>query len=94
MVTRCLDTPRYYNNVGLMTVRHLGEFEQLLLFALLRLDGDAYGVTIRQSIESRTRRSVPLGQVYTVLQRLESRGLVSSRVGDPTPERGGRRKRF
>ncbi|MCG8468694.1 MAG: PadR family transcriptional regulator [Gemmatimonadetes bacterium] len=74
--------------------RSLGEFEQLLLFALLRLEEDAYGVTIRRDIERRTGRSVRVGQVYTVLQRLEDRGLVRSWVGDPTPQRGGRRKRF
>jgi PadR family transcriptional regulator PadR len=77
-----------------MTTNHLGEFEQLLLFALLRLEDDAYGVTIRREIERRTSRSVAVGAVYTALQRLEDRGLVSSRVGEPTPERGGRRKRY
>lgn len=73
---------------------HVGEFEQLLLFALLRLGDDAYGVTIRREIERRTDRTVSVGAVYTALQRLEDRDLVSSRVGEPTPERGGRRKRF
>jgi len=73
---------------------HLGEFEQLLLFALLRLEDDAYGVTIRREIERRTSRSVAVGAVYTALQRLEDRGLVSSRIGEPTAERGGRRKRY
>lgn len=76
-----------------MTV-HLGEFEQLLLFALLRLEDGAYGVTIRREVERRTNRSVAVGAVYTALQRLEDRGLVTSRVGEPTPERGGRRKRY
>lgn len=76
------------------STNHLGEFEQLLLFALLRLEDDAYGVTIRREIERRTNRSVAVGAVYTALQRLEDRGLVTSRVGEPTPERGGRRKRY
>jgi len=92
-----LDTSHYYNNVVLMPVsnpKYLGEFEQLLLFALLRLGDEAYGVTIRQEIEARTARPVPVGQVYTVLQRLEDRGLVISRQGEPTAERGGRRKRY
>ena len=74
--------------------KSLGEFEQLLLFALLRLEDNAYGVTLRREIERRTNRSVPVGQVYTVLQRLEYRRLVTSRVGEPTAERGGRRKRY
>lgn len=74
--------------------QHLGDFEQLLLFALLRLEGDAYGVTIRRDVERRTGRPVSLGAVYTALRRLERRGLVRSHVGEPTPERGGRRKRY
>ncbi len=74
--------------------KYLGEFEQLLLFALLRLEGKAYGVTIRQEIERRTMRTVAVGQVYTVLQRLEHRALVSSYIGAPTAERGGRRRRY
>lgn len=73
---------------------HLGEFEQLVLFALLRLRDDAYGVTIRQQIEQRTGREVSSGAVYTTLSRLEGRALVTSRVGDTTPERGGRRRKY
>lgn len=73
----------------------LGEFEQLLLFALVRLpDEQCYGVPIRDEIERRTGRSVSAGAVYTALDRLSERGFVSSRLGAPTPERGGRRKRF
>jgi PadR family transcriptional regulator len=72
----------------------IGEFEQLILFALVRLGADAYGVTIRQEIEDRTGRSVSSGALYTALDRLERRGLVASRLGDPTPERGGKRKRL
>lgn len=72
----------------------LGDFEQLLLFAVLRLGDDAYGVRIRQEIEARTARSVSSGAVYTGLDRLRTRGLVSSRESDATPVRGGRRKRF
>lgn len=71
----------------------LGEFEQLVLFAVLHLD-DAYGVRIRQEIESRTGRAVSAGAVYTTLERLEARGLVASSWGEPTPERGGKRKRY
>ena len=74
--------------------RALGEFEQLILFALIRLGSDAYGVTIRQDIEGRTGRAVSPGALYTALDRLETRGLVASRLGDPTPLRGGKRKRL
>ena len=73
---------------------YLGEFEQVLLFALIELDDDAYGGRIRALIEQRTGRSLSPGAVYTALDRLESRGLVSSTLGDPTPQRGGKRKRF
>lgn len=71
----------------------LGEFEQLVLFALVALGDTAYGASVRREIESRTGRSVSAGAVYTVLERLESNDLVSSWVGEPTPERGGRRKK-
>lgn len=78
-----------------MTKRGLGEFEQLILLALLELAADdAYGVPIREAIERRTSRRVSTGAVYTALDRLTKRGLVSSRLGEPTPERGGRRKRI
>jgi PadR family transcriptional regulator PadR len=72
----------------------IGDFEQRILFALIRLESDAYGVTIRAEIEGRTGRAVSPGALYTALTRLEKRGLVASRLGEPTPERGGKRKRF
>ena len=72
----------------------LGQFEELILLALVRLRDNGYGVTIRQEIEKRTGRQVWVGAVYTALERLQQKGYVSSRVGDPTPERGGRAKRF
>jgi DNA-binding PadR family transcriptional regulator len=71
----------------------LGEFEQLVLLALIRVGADAYGVSIADDIAERTRRAVSLGAVYKTLERLEDKGLVASRVGNPTPERGGRRKK-
>jgi PadR family transcriptional regulator PadR len=71
-----------------------GEFEQLLLFALVRLGATAYGTTIREEIERRAGRSVAPGAIYTGLDRLEQRGLVTSRLGESTPSRGGRRKKF
>ncbi len=72
----------------------LGEFEQLVLLAILQAGDDAYGATIQREIESRVHRPTSLGAVYTTLQRLEEKGLVSSRVGDPLPERGGRRRKY
>jgi PadR family transcriptional regulator len=72
----------------------LGEFEQITLLALLRLEPDAYGASIQREIETRTRRPVLLSAVYTTLDRLERKGLVRSWIGEPTPERGGRRKKF
>lgn len=72
----------------------LGEFEHIVLLALLRLRNQAYGVTVRQEIHMRTGRDVSIGAVYATLDRLEQKGYVKSRLGDPTPERGGRAKRF
>jgi len=78
-----------------MTSRdYLGEFEHIVLLALLRLEDRAYGVTVRQEIELRTHREVSIGAVYATLDRLETKGYVKSYRGDPTPERGGRSKRF
>jgi PadR family transcriptional regulator PadR len=71
----------------------LGDFEQLVLLALVRLGPDAYGATIRREIEDRTGRELAISAVYTTLQRLEQKGLVRSRVGEPLPERGGRRRK-
>ncbi len=71
-----------------------GEFEQVVLLAVLRLGDEAYGVTIRSEIAKRTGRQVAPGALYTTLDRLEEKGCLASRMGDPTPERGGRAKRF
>lgn len=75
-------------------IGHLGGFEQLLLYALAHLGEGAYGVTIGALIHERTGRVISPGAIYTALDRLEARGLVSSALGDPTPARGGKRKRF
>ena len=72
----------------------LGEFEQSLLLATLHLGEGAYGVAIRREIERRTGRDIAVGALYTALERLERKGLVTSRMSEPTPERGGRSKRF
>jgi len=72
----------------------LGEFEQLVLLALIHLGNDAYGVTVRREITRRTGRATSFGTVYATLARLEEKGLISSRLGDATPQRGGRRKKY
>jgi PadR family transcriptional regulator, regulatory protein PadR len=72
----------------------LGEFEQIVLLAILRLSDNAYGVTIRAEITACTGRDATPGALYTTLDRLEDKGLVASRLGDPTPQRGGRAKRY
>ena len=72
----------------------LGEFEQLVLLAVLHTGEEAYGIPIRDEITRRTGRDVALGTVYKTLVRLEEKGLVGSRTGEPTPQRGGRRKRY
>ena len=72
----------------------LGDFEKMILFALYRLGSDAYGVTISGEIRERTGREVSIGSVYTALHRMEKRGLVTARMGESTPERGGRRKKY
>lgn len=72
----------------------LGDFEQIVLLAILRLGDTAYGVTIRHEIKACTGREVSPGALFTTLDRLEGKGMVTSRFGDPTPERGGRAKRY
>jgi DNA-binding PadR family transcriptional regulator len=72
----------------------LGEFEQIVLLAIVRLGTDAYGSTIRREIDDRTGRDIAVGALYTALERLERKGYVSSTMSDPTPQRGGRAKRY
>ena len=73
---------------------YLGEFEHLVLLAVLRVGEDAYAVPVRAEIESRAGRAVCRGALYTTLDRLEQKGLLRSRLGDPLPERGGRARRY
>jgi PadR family transcriptional regulator PadR len=75
-------------------VRPPGEFERAVLLAVLRLGAAAYGVSIRAELEQRLSRTVSLGSVYTTLDRLLAKGLVTASHGEPTPERGGRAKKF
>ena len=72
----------------------LGQFEEFVLLALVRLRENGYGVTVRREIAERTSRDVSIGAVYTTLERLERKGYVSSWMGEPTPKRGGRAKRY
>jgi PadR family transcriptional regulator PadR len=73
---------------------YLGEFEQMVLLALLRLKDNAYGVTVRREIQSRTDRQVAIGAVYACLERLERKGYVTSSISQPEPVPGGRSKKY
>src|ERR671916_2069891 len=77
-----------------MTHQGLGEFEQLVLLAIVHLRGEAYGIPIVDEIERRTGRSVSRAAVYITLRRLEEKGFVSSWMSEPTPERGGKGRRY
>lgn len=81
-------------NVVHMPPGYLGEFEQLVLLSIVRLEDEAYGATIRRAIEERTERSIAIGSIYTTLDRLEGKGFLRSHMGDPTAERGGRRRKL
>jgi PadR family transcriptional regulator PadR len=73
---------------------YLGNFELVVMLVLIRLGEKAYGVPIAHEIELKSGRGVSLGSIYATLERLETKGLVSSEVGEPTPERGGRAKKY
>ena len=72
----------------------MGEFEQLVLLAILHRDNDSYGMEVRAEIERRTGREVSYGAVYTTLDRLEQKGYVAHRMGEATPVRGGRARKY
>ena len=73
---------------------YVGEFEELVLLTIASLGDEAYGVAIKEDIESRTDRSLSIGALHSTITRLEEKGFIKSWLGDPTQERGGRRKRF
>jgi PadR family transcriptional regulator, regulatory protein PadR len=73
---------------------YLGEFEQIVLLAILRLGDEAYAIPVREEIEARTGRDVARGALYTALERLEAKQCLTSRMSDPLPERGGRSRRY
>jgi PadR family transcriptional regulator len=77
-----------------MTHHGLGEFEQLVLLAIAHLHDEAYGIPIVEEIERRTGRSVARAAVYITLRRLEEKGFIASWMSDPTPERGGKGRRY
>jgi PadR family transcriptional regulator, regulatory protein PadR len=77
-----------------MTRSYLGELELMVLLAIARLGDDAYGVPISKELLTFAQREVSLGSIYAALERLESKGFVSYSLGEPTPERGGRAKRY
>jgi PadR family transcriptional regulator, regulatory protein PadR len=77
-----------------MSHQALGEFEQMVLLAIAHLQGEAYGIPIVEEIERRTGRNVARAAVYITLRRLEEKGFVSSWMSDPTPERGGKGRRY
>jgi PadR family transcriptional regulator, regulatory protein PadR len=72
----------------------LGSLEHIVLLALMQLGGPAHGALIQREIEARTTRDLSIGAIYATLERLQEKGYVSSTLGDPTPERGGRAKRL
>jgi PadR family transcriptional regulator, regulatory protein PadR len=73
---------------------HLSDFELIAMLVVLRLGDGAYGVPIAREIDEQTKREVKLGSIYATLERLEEKGFVVSELGEPTPERGGRAKRY
>jgi DNA-binding PadR family transcriptional regulator len=77
-----------------MTDIYLGELEQIVLLAVLRVGDEAYAVPILEQIEAQTGRQVARGALYTALERLEAKGCLRSRLGEPLPERGGRARRY
>lgn len=94
-ISNPIDTHNFFAIIELIVDRsYLGEFELMLLLAVVQLGDDAYGVPISRELEKHRGRSVSVGSVYAALERLEGKGLIVSNLGDPTPERGGKAKRY
>jgi PadR family transcriptional regulator, regulatory protein PadR len=92
---RILDKHDFFSIIELMdTQSYLGEFELMLLLSVIHLGEGAYGVPIARKLEQHRGRVVSVGSVYAALERLETKGLITSSLGDPTPERGGKAKRY
>lgn len=88
-----IDKRDFFSIIELMA-SYLGEFELMLLLAVIQLGDEAYGVPISRELERHRGRSVSIGSVYAALERLEGKGLIVSSLGDSTPERGGKAKRY
>lgn len=73
---------------------HIGEFEELVLLTIATLGDQAYGVAVLEDIQQRTQRKTSIGALHSTITRLDEKGFVTSYLGEPTSERGGRRKRF
>jgi PadR family transcriptional regulator, regulatory protein PadR len=86
--------PQYLVYNVLMTAKHVGELEHMILLAIVRLGRDAYGMSILRELDERADRKVSRGALYLVLERMVQKGYLDSRMGEPTSERGGRAKRF
>ena len=74
--------------------KYLGEFEQVILLAIMRLGSDAYGKTVRELLAELLKRDVTVGALYATLERLEGKGMITGKMGEPTRSRGGRAKKF
>jgi PadR family transcriptional regulator, regulatory protein PadR len=95
LVKALLRRQYFFAIIELMADRsYLGEFELMILLAVIRLGDEAYGVPISRELEAFRGRDVSVGSVYAALERLETKELISSSLGDPTPERGGKAKRY
>jgi DNA-binding PadR family transcriptional regulator len=96
--TRAVDPPgkavEYKHNVVIIALVMIGNFEYLVLSAAARLGADAYGASVMKEIAEATGRACSMGALYTTLDRLQQKGLISTSMGDPTPVRGGRPKRL
>ena len=89
------DRRDFFSIIEVMGIRgYLGELELMLLLAVIHLDKEAYGVPIARELEQHRGRIVSAGSVYAALDRLETKGFITSSLGDPTPERGGKAKRY
>jgi DNA-binding PadR family transcriptional regulator len=91
---RWLHKRDFFSIIEEMSRSFLSEFELTVVLVVISLGDEAYGVPISRELEGQSGREISVGSVYATLERLEKKGLVSSRVGDPTPERGGRGKRY
>jgi len=83
-----------FSKISLMKKSQLGEFEEIVLLTIAVLNDDAYGIAIKKEIEERTERKVSIGALQTAFKRMEDKGFITSRLGEPTQKRGGKRKRY